>query len=104
VVDATGSPDGFALARRAVRPVGTIVLKSTFAGLTPVDLSSLVVDEITLIGSRCGPHPEALRLMDQQAIDPRFLIDGIYPLANGLKALEEAENPGTLKILLKPEG
>ena len=63
VVEATGSPGGFALARRAVRPRGTIVLKSTYQGLLPADFSALVVDEITLIGSRCGPFPAALRLL-----------------------------------------
>jgi len=102
VVEATGSREGFDLARLAVRAGGTIVMKSTFKGDTRLNLSELVVDEITLVGSRCGPHPEALRLMQTKAIDPCRLIDAIFPLADGLAAFEQAAQPGTLKILLRP--
>lgn len=101
VVEATGSPDGFALARRLVRPAGTIVLKSTFAApLAGFDASGLVVDEVTVIGSRCGPFPPALRLLRTRAVDPRPLISARYPLAQGVEALAHATQAGSLKVLL----
>ena len=100
VVEATGSPGGFALARRAVRPRGTIVLKSTYQGLLQADFSSLVVDEITLIGSRCGPFPAALRLLQQGLVDPSPLVDACYPLADAVAALRRAAEPGVMKVLI----
>ncbi len=102
VVEATGSPAGFDLARKAVRPRGTIVLKSTYKGNLDVNFSSLVVDEINLIGSRCGPFAPALRLMDSGQVDPTLLIQERYKLNDGLKAFERAAQPGALKILLFP--
>jgi threonine dehydrogenase-like Zn-dependent dehydrogenase len=102
VVEATGSPDGFALARRAVRPRGTLVMKSTYKGELRVDFSSVVVDEITIIGSRCGPFAPALRLMEQKMVDPTPLIAAEYRLEDGLRALDEAARPGVLKVTLKP--
>lgn len=102
VVEATGSPDGFALARRAVRPRGTLVMKSTYKGELRVDFSSVVVDEITIIGSRCGPFAPALRLMEAKAVDPTPLLAAEYRLGDGLEALEEAARPGVLKVILKP--
>jgi 2-desacetyl-2-hydroxyethyl bacteriochlorophyllide A dehydrogenase len=102
VVEATGSPFGFELARRAVRPRGTLVLKSTYRGDLAVDLSSLVVDEITLIGSRCGPFATALRLLEQRMVDPTGLIEAEYPLARGLEAFERAGQSGVLKVLVRP--
>src|SRR5439155_6874106 len=69
VVEATGNPEGIALARRAVRPRGTIVLKSTYAGDAQINLSSIVVDEITLVGSRCGPFAPALALLADKRVD-----------------------------------
>jgi len=100
VVEATGSPSGFALARRAVRPRGTIVLKSTYHGPLEADLSSLVVDEISLIGSRCGPFPAALRLLAQGLVDPTPLVDARFALAEALAALRRAAEPGVMKVLL----
>jgi threonine dehydrogenase-like Zn-dependent dehydrogenase len=102
VVDATGTPDGFSLACKAVRPGGKIVIKSTFKGKTELNLSALVVDEVSLVGSRCGPHPAALRLMEEKAIDPRVMIDRMMALSDGLKAFDLAATPGTLKILMDP--
>lgn len=102
VVDATGSPDGFAVARQLVRPAGIIVLKSTFAApLTSFDASSLVVDEVTIIGSRCGPFAPALHLLRTRAVDPRPLISARYPLAHALDALDRAAQPGVLKVLIE---
>ncbi len=100
VIEASGSPDGFRLARRALRPAGTLVLKSTYPGEVAVDLSSLVVDEITLIGSRCGPFPAALRLLEQHLVDPTPLIDARFALDDAQAALEHAARPGVLKVLI----
>lgn len=100
VVDCTGSPDGFRQARSLVRPRGTLVLKSTFHGDVAVNLSLLVVDEIKLVGSRCGPFKPALRLLEQRLIDVEALIDEQYPLDDGLRAFERAAAPGVLKVLL----
>lgn len=102
VVEATGSPDGFKLARRAVRPRGTIVLKSTYKGEIQANFSSIVVDEINLIGSRCGPFDPALRLMASGLVNPRGLISDRFPLSRGVEAFERAAQPGVLKVLLKP--
>src|SRR5207248_8541762 len=73
-IECTGNPEGFALARRAVRPRGTIVLKSTYAGDTRLNLSAVVVDEITLVGSRCGPFAPALALLHERRVDVHPLI------------------------------
>ena len=100
VVEATGSPAGFLLARKAVRPRGTIVFKSTYKGEHKADFSSLVVEEITLVGSRCGPFLPALRLLKKKKVDPAALIDARYPLSDGIRAMEHASRPGVLKVLL----
>jgi threonine dehydrogenase-like Zn-dependent dehydrogenase len=100
VVEATGAPGGFSLAQKAVRPRGTIVLKSTYAGDLTVNFSSIVVDEITLIGSRCGPFEPALRLLETGQVDPVPLISACYPLVSGSAAFEHAAQPGVFKILL----
>ena len=102
VIDATGNPEGFLLAKRAVRPRGKIILKSTYKGSVNVDLSSVVVDEITLIGSRCGPFAPALKLLENAVVNPIDLIDGKYQLSDSVKALEKAGSPGVLKILIDP--
>lgn len=102
VIEATGSPAGFDLARRAVRPRGTLVLKSTYRDSVNVNLSSLVVDEISLLGSRCGPFDSALRLLEQKAVDPSPLIDAEYSLARAVEAFELAKRPGVIKVLIRP--
>jgi threonine dehydrogenase-like Zn-dependent dehydrogenase len=102
VVEATGSPSGFALARGAIRPRGTMVLKSTYKGEMSVNFSSIVVDEIQLIGSRCGPFEPALRLMDSKQVDPTVLIAEEFRLNEALKAFERAAQPGVLKVLVEP--
>ncbi|BAB76157.1 MDR/zinc-dependent alcohol dehydrogenase-like family protein [Anabaena sp. FACHB-709] len=101
VVECTGNPEGFAIARRALRPRGTLVLKSTYAGNLSLDASSLVVDEITLIGSRCGVFPPALELLATGKVDVEPLIHSQYPLTQGLLAFEEAQRRGVLKVLLE---
>lgn len=102
VVEATGSPGGFSLASQAVRPRGTMVLKSTYKGDMSVNFSSIVVDEINLIGSRCGPFEPALRLMESRQVDPTVLIADEFKLSNALKAFERAAEAGVLKVLVEP--
>jgi 2-desacetyl-2-hydroxyethyl bacteriochlorophyllide A dehydrogenase len=101
VVEATGSPSGFELARRALRPRGTLVLKSTYRGEMTVNWSPFVVDEITIVGSRCGPFAPALRLLEKKEVDPTVLIAKRFPLASALEAYETARQPGMLKVLLE---
>lgn len=101
VVEATGSPRGFAAALDFVRPQGTLVLKSTFADLLKqFDVSKLVVDEITLVGSRCGPFDKALTALAAQQVDVRPLISACYPLSDGLAAFAHAGERGVLKVLI----
>jgi len=100
VVEATGSAEGFATARSLVRPRGTLVLKSTFHGDVSLNLSMVVVDEITLIGSRCGPFPAALQLLEQRLVEVEPLIHATFSLADGLTAFDKAGAPGVLKVLL----
>jgi threonine dehydrogenase-like Zn-dependent dehydrogenase len=100
VIEATGSAEGFATARGLVRPRGTLVLKSTFHGDISLNLSLAVVDEIKLVGSRCGPFPAALRLLEQRLVEVGPLIQAVFPLDEGLAAFERAVVPGVLKVLL----
>ena len=100
VVEASGSPAGLELALFRVRPLGTVVVKSTYVGAYPLDPATLVVPEVRVVGSRCGPFPGALRLLRDGRIDPRPLIDGTFPLSRGLEALAWAQRPGVLKVLL----
>ena len=106
VVEATGNDAGFAHSLRLVRPRGTLVLKSTFAGRANIDLTKLVVGEITVVGSRCGPFAPALRLLEQGAVGAQIavrpLIEAEYPLSEGLAAFEHAAQPGARKVLLRP--
>lgn len=101
VVEATGSPAGFSLARQAIRPRGTLVLKSTYKGSLDVNFSSIVVDEVNLLGSRCGPFEPALRLMETRQVDPTVLITNEFRLAEALKAFERAAETGVLKVLIE---
>jgi len=98
VVDCTGNPSGLAIARQLVRPRGRLILKSTFAAETQLNLSMVVVDEVQIIGSRCGPFAPALRLLERQLIVTTPLISARYSLTDGLQAFSVA--PGQLKVLL----
>lgn len=102
VVEATGNEAGFAQALRLVRPCGTLILKSTYAGDSQLNLTKLVVGEITVIGSRCGPFAPALRLLAQDAVNVGALIEAEYALADGLAAFAHASQPGIRKVLLRP--
>jgi alcohol dehydrogenase len=101
VVECTGAPGGFEAACQWLRPRGILVLKSTYRDRLTFDVSSLVVDEISLIGSRCGPFAAALRLLESGLVDPTPLIAATYELDAGVEALERASRPGALKVLLR---
>jgi threonine dehydrogenase-like Zn-dependent dehydrogenase len=103
-VECTGNPEGVALALRVLRPRGTLVLKSTYPGLAPVSLSAIVVDEITLVGSRCGPFPRALGLLASRRLDVSDLVSAVHPLAEGERAFAAAASPGQLKVLVRVAG
>lgn len=102
VVEVTGSAEGFALSRSLTRARGTLVLKSTFAGDVSLNLSKLVVDEIALVGSRCGNYPAGLRALASGLIQVGDMVDSIYSLDQGLEAVERAGEPGVLKVLIRP--
>ena len=99
-VDASGDPSGFASARALVRPRGTLVVKSTFHGETAVQFSPLVVDEITVVGSRCGPFARAIELLGTGRVDVKSLVAGIYPLEQYAEAFNHAKCG--LKVILTP--
>jgi threonine dehydrogenase-like Zn-dependent dehydrogenase len=99
-VECTGNPEGFALALGGLRSRGTLVLKSTYAGDLSLNAAAIVVDEITVVGSRCGPFAPALQLLAQGQVDVTPLIQARYPLAQGLEAFAHAQRRGTLKILI----
>ena len=101
VVEATGSASGLELALSAVRPRGTMVLKSTIAGNHQVSLAPIVINEINVIGSRCGPFPDALEAIAARKVSVTPLIEAIYDLKEGLAALDHAARPGARKILLR---
>ena len=103
VAEATGSPSGLTLAQHMTEPRGILVLKSTFHGAAPVETWPLVVKEITLIGSRCGPFAKAIALLRSKKVDPRPLITRTFPLSEAPAAIQYAQQPGVMKVLLKPE-
>ncbi|HET7259266.1 MAG TPA: alcohol dehydrogenase catalytic domain-containing protein, partial [Candidatus Acidoferrum sp.] len=102
LVEATGSPSGLALAQQMTEPRGTLVLKSTFHGKAPVETWPIVVMEINVVGSRCGPFDTAIALLRSGEIDPRPLITRTFPLAEAARAIAFAQKPGVMKVLLKP--
>jgi threonine dehydrogenase-like Zn-dependent dehydrogenase len=102
VVDCTGRREGLQAALAALRPRGTLVLKSTFAGDTSLNLSAIVVDEITIVGSRCGPFAPALAALASGAVVVAPLIEARLPLADAVDAVARAGSPGTLKVILVP--
>jgi len=101
VVDCTGQPEGFAAAQSLLNPTGTLVLKSTFHGQNQLNLTSLVVDEVHLVGSRCGPFAPALRLLQAGLVQVDPLISATYPVDEAPAAFALAQTPGTLKVLLR---
>lgn len=103
VVDCTGSSEGFEIAMAMVRPRGTIVLKSTVADGQPLNLAPLVVDEIQVVGSRCGPFREAIRALAEKSVDVVSLITRRMRLEQGVEAMQLAGRKGTMKVLLTME-
>ena len=102
VVDCTGNPEGLALATKLVRPRGTLVLKTTTHDLGTLSPIPWILDEITLVGSRCGPFAPALRMLASGTVDPTDLISAEYALDDGLAALDRAARRDTVKVLLRP--
>jgi threonine dehydrogenase-like Zn-dependent dehydrogenase len=102
VVEATGSPRGIKEALNRVKPKGKIIVKSTFHGISDLNLSSLVVDEIELIGSRCGPFEKALKLLQKEDWRLEEMVDADFPLEKALEAFDKARDPEVLKVLITP--
>ena len=104
VVEATGTAAGFESAVAATRPRGTLVLKSTVAETTQLSLAPLVINEITVVGSRCGPFQPALEALATGSVDVRSLISERVPLSDAADALRLAAEPGRLKVLIETAG
>jgi threonine dehydrogenase-like Zn-dependent dehydrogenase len=102
LVEATGSSNGLALAQRMTEPRGTLVLKSTFHGVASVETWPIVVKEINVVGSRCGPFEKAAALLRSGAIEVKPLISRMFALAEAQQAMAFAQRAGVLKVLLKP--
>jgi threonine dehydrogenase-like Zn-dependent dehydrogenase len=101
-VDCTGNPAGFATALASLKPRGSLVMKSTYASKLEIDAAAIVVDEITIVGSRCGRFQPAIDLLAAEKVDVMPLIQARYPLQEGLAAFQEAQTKGSMKVLLEP--
>ncbi|MFQ5492201.1 MAG: alcohol dehydrogenase catalytic domain-containing protein, partial [Phycisphaerae bacterium] len=101
VVECSGSPQGLELALQLVRPRGTVILKSTYAGQAPLNLAPAVIGEINILGSRCGPFTDAIAALDRKQIDVLSMITKTLPLERGVDAFELAASPEHIKVLLK---
>ena len=102
VVEASGAAGGFDLALDLLRPRGQLVLKSTFHGATEIAAARIVVNEISVVGSRCGRFAPALELLRNDLIDVASLISDEFKLSDGLRAMRRAADPGAMKVLLRP--
>ena len=100
VVDCTGSAGGLATALELVHPCGTVVLKTTVAGTHELSLAPVVIDEVRVIGSRCGPFPPAIAALAERTVDVRPLIQAVFPLDQAEAAFAAATRPGARKIIL----
>ena len=101
VIECTGSAQGLADAFEMVRPRGTLFLKSTLADNTPLNLAPIVINEITVIGSRCGPFPRAIEALEKRDVTVRELISARYALDDGVQAFEKAREKGVVKVVLE---
>jgi threonine dehydrogenase-like Zn-dependent dehydrogenase len=101
LIEATGSPSGFALAQHMTEPRGTLVLKSTFHGAAPIETWPIVVKELTVVGSRCGPFAKAIALLRAGKVDPTPLITRTFALKEAPAAIRFAQKLGVMKVLLK---
>lgn len=102
VVECSGSADGFNLATALVRPRGTIVLKSTYAASAALNLATVVVNEVSVLGSRCGPFVDAINALARRDVDVETMVSRTMPLSRGMEAFEMAADPRNIKVLLKP--
>jgi alcohol dehydrogenase len=102
VVEATGNPEGLRQAAAMTQPRGTLILKSTVHGLVGIDTAAIIVNELTLVGSRCGRFEAALPLLEEHLIRAEELVSARYRLAQAPEAFVRAAEPGTLKVLLYP--
>jgi threonine dehydrogenase-like Zn-dependent dehydrogenase len=102
-VEATGSPSGLAVAQQITAPRGTLVLKSTFHGAANIETWPIVVKELTVVGSRCGPFSPALALLRSGRVDPRPLISRVFSLKDAAEAIRYAQRPGVMKVLLRSQ-
>lgn len=100
VIDCTGSETGLPTALTLVRPRGTIVLKTTVAGTQQMAWAPIVIDEVTIVGSRCGPFAEALEALEAGSVSVLPMIGARFELSDGTKALDAAQRPGMLKVLI----
>jgi threonine dehydrogenase-like Zn-dependent dehydrogenase len=100
VVDCTGSPTGLPTALSLVRPRGTIVLKTTVAGDPTMAWAPMVIDEVTIVGSRCGPFDQALAALEAGRVSVLPLVSGRFELSKGIEALEQASEKSVIKVLL----
>jgi threonine dehydrogenase-like Zn-dependent dehydrogenase len=103
-VEATGSPEALPLAVRMTRPRGTVILKSTVHGQVAIDTAPVIVNEITLVGSRCGRFEPALRLLRTGRLRLNAMVNAVYPLEDAPAAFDHAASPGVLKVLLQGQG
>jgi alcohol dehydrogenase len=103
VVEATGAAAGLGTAVAMARPRGTVILKSTVHDRVPFDTAPVVVNEVTLVGSRCGPFEPALRLLAEGAVRVDEMVSAVYPLSRAAEALRHAADKGVLKVLLVPD-
>lgn len=103
VVEATGSISGFETSLALTKPRGTLILKSTIAASKEINLAPIVVDEITIVGSRCGQFAPALRMLEQKKIDVKPLISDIYTIDKSIEAFERNKEKSTIKVLVKVE-
>ena len=101
VVEATGSVNGFETSLALTKPRGVLVLKSTVAASKEFNLAPIVIDEITVLGSRCGQFPPALRLLQSEKVDFSPLISGVYPVDKAIEGFEKNKEKDTLKVLIK---
>jgi threonine dehydrogenase-like Zn-dependent dehydrogenase len=101
VIDCTGSPSGIDTAFEIVKPKGRIIIKTTTAKREPLDLNRVVINELIVIGSRCGPFPKAIRIIESQMIELSSLINAYFPLEEGIKAFQYASRKEILKTILR---
>lgn len=101
VVDCAGRPEGLSVALDLIRPTGTVILKTTVAERGGADLNRVVINEVTLLGSRCGPFGPAMQALEERRVDVKPLVSKVFPLEEGIQAFEYAARKGVLKVLLK---